>query len=171
MSVRVRPPAPAYALRSLGNKRSVINSRGAVYPERLEGAGKPPNPPTLFVGSKESSSMNNDCIFCKIINKTIPTTIIKENDDILVVQDIAPKAPIHYLIIPKKHITNIIALTDADQDICWKIMDMARDLGNDLPSKAFNLISNNGQAAGQSVFHLHFHFLAGKNLYTNGLKL
>jgi len=115
--------------------------------------------------------MNTDCIFCKIINGDIPATVILENDVVLVIENIAPKAPTHYLILPKKHIENVAALTDADKDVCWQIMKIARNLGNKLPSKAFNLISNNGQAAGQSVFHLHFHFISGKNLYENGLSL
>lgn len=115
--------------------------------------------------------MDSNCIFCKIITGNIPAKTILQNSDILVIEDIAPKAPMHYLILPKKHIANIGALTDDSKDICWEIMNTARELGKNAPSQAFNLISNNGQAAGQSVLHLHFHFLAGKNLYDGGLSL
>ncbi len=115
--------------------------------------------------------LSNSCIFCKIIQKTIPSTIIKENDHTLVIQDITPKAPIHYLIMPKKHIESILALTEQDQAYWWSMLAMAKELGTHIPSKAFNLISNNGAAAGQSVFHAHFHLLSGKNLYEGGLKL
>lgn len=111
------------------------------------------------------------CIFCKIINQELPSTIIKQDDHTLVIQNIAPQAPIHSLILPKKHIENLNALADGDEVYAWSMLKMARDLGNELPSKAFNIISNNGAAAGQSVFHLHLHFLSGKNLYENGFKL
>lgn len=115
--------------------------------------------------------LSPSCIFCKIINQEIPSTIIKQDDHTLVIQNIAPQAPIHYLILPKKHIDNITYLDDTDDQYGWGMLKMARDLGNELPSKAFNIISNNGAAAGQSVFHLHLHFLAGKNIYEHGLKL
>jgi len=115
-----------------------------------------------------------ECIFCKIIKKEIDSTIIDENEHVLVIKDIRPKAPIHYLIIPKIHIANINALQDtpehnASVQAMWK---MIRTLSQHLPEpKAFNLISNNGAAAGQCVFHMHWHFLSGKNIYSSGLKL
>jgi diadenosine tetraphosphate (Ap4A) HIT family hydrolase len=114
---------------------------------------------------------NPSCIFCKIIQGAIKSTIIAQNDHVLVIQDITPRAPTHYLILPKKHIDSILTLSDQDQDYVWHMITMAKELGNLLPSKAFNLVSNNGAAAGQSVFHMHMHFLAGKNLYEHGLKL
>jgi len=106
-----------------------------------------------------------DCIFCKIISKYIPAKIIDENDDILVIQDLHPKAPVHYLIIPKKHIENIKKLEEADSDYVAKMMLMARKISEKLPgSGSFRLIMNNGKDAGQSVFHLHSHFLSGKKM-------
>ncbi len=115
--------------------------------------------------------LDASCIFCKIIQRTIKSTIAYENDHVLVIEDIAPKAPIHYLIIPKQHVDNINTLTPSDDQYVLSMIKAAQELGNKIPSKAFNLISNNGAAAGQSVFHLHMHFLAGKNLYQHGLQL
>lgn len=115
--------------------------------------------------------LNESCLFCKIIQKTIPSTIVKENDFVMAIHDIHPKAPIHYLLIPKTHIESVTHITDQDQSFCWHLFQLARDLGAQVPTKAFNLISNNGAAAGQSVPHLHWHFLAGKNLYEHGLTL
>ena len=115
--------------------------------------------------------LSSTCIFCKIIQKTIPSTIIAENEHVIVVQDIAPKAPIHYLIIPKIHVESITTLSDKDAAYCAHMLHMARDLGNKRPSPSFNIIINNGAAAGQSVMHLHLHFIAGKNIYQQGLSL
>jgi histidine triad (HIT) family protein len=115
--------------------------------------------------------MSSGCVFCKIIHRTIPSVIIKENDHIIVIQDKSPKAPLHYLIITKKHIESLLTISDEDKESCWQLLKMAHELGVATPAQAFNFISNNGAAAGQSVFHLHLHFMSGKNLYENGLKL
>ncbi len=107
--------------------------------------------------------MNQDCIFCKIIANQIPSKKIYETDDLIVIADIAPKAPIHYLIIPKKHIKNMQSCTDVDQAVLGNILLMAKKLSDSLPGRPeFRLIANNGASVGQSVFHIHVHFLAGK---------
>ena len=113
---------------------------------------------------------DQDCIFCKIISGEIPAKVIKENDFVIVIADRAPKAPVHYLIIPKKHLASVHDITEHDREIAWQIMHMARELARELPGAgAFNLISNNGAEAGQSVFHMHWHFLAGKDLWRGEL--
>ena len=90
---------------------------------------------------------------------------VAENDDCLVIEDIAPKAPVHYLIIPKKHIENIAAFSAQDAALAGNMMLMAQQLARGLAgSGAFRLIINNGADAGQSVFHLHYHFLSGKRM-------
>lgn len=118
----------------------------------------------------------NDCIFCKIIKKEIPAKIIKENDHVMVIEDVSPKAPVHYLILPKKHIINLNHLKEQDRDVTWHMVKMAQEIARDIEKESgketsFNIIANNGADAGQSVFHMHWHFISGKNIYLNGLEL
>ncbi len=106
-----------------------------------------------------------DCIFCKIINKELPSDIVYENDDFLVFKDINPKAEIHLLIVPKKHIENLNEITEKDKDFLSGILllakKIAKDLNIDLDKKGYKLIFNVGRGAGQTVNHLHLHILSG----------
>lgn len=103
-----------------------------------------------------------NCIFCSIINKKIPATVVVENDDVIVINDIHPKAPVHYLVIPKTHVSDFMTLTD--DAVLHNIRKMIQQIGASLPGQSFRLLVNNGAAAGQSVFHLHVHMLAGKTM-------
>ena len=103
------------------------------------------------------------CVFCKIIAKQIPASPVLETDSVIVIKDINPQAPIHYLIIPKKHIVSVAHLTESDTQIASDLLLVAQKLSEiDSRHASFQLISNNGAPAGQVVFHLHIHFLAGK---------
>ena len=108
----------------------------------------------------------NDCIFCKIINKEIPSNIVYEDEDIMAFYDINPAAPIHILVIPKKHIPSLIELTKEDENIIGKIYTVINNIAKDLEidEKGFRVIVNCGEDGGQEVGHLHFHLLAGKKL-------
>lgn len=106
--------------------------------------------------------MSSNCVFCKILNQEIPATIIAQNDTVFVIKDIHPQAPLHYLIIPKKHVADLTHIQPEDRDCVADILFMAQQLSQTLPNaRQFKLIANNGPAVGQSVLHLHFHFLAG----------
>lgn len=115
--------------------------------------------------------LDSSCIFCKIIQGSVPSVVVKENEYVTVIKNIDPKAPVHYLIIPKKHLSDIAALTEADQQFGWHILKIAGDISKEENLSGFNLVANNGRSAGQSVFHLHFHFISGKNLYSGGFTL
>ncbi|MFZ5954018.1 MAG: HIT domain-containing protein [Candidatus Dependentiae bacterium] len=108
-------------------------------------------------------AMKNSCIFCKIIQKSLPSQIVAETDDILVIKDIAPKAPIHYLLLPKKHLKDLRELTPDDSKLAGNLLLMAALLA-EKENTGFRLVVNNGEDAGQIVFHAHVHFLAGKKM-------
>lgn len=107
--------------------------------------------------------MKSDCIFCSIVSKQSPATIIVENDDCIVIKDIAPKAPIHYLIIPKKHLINLTELTPDDTQLASSMLFLAQKMSQQLGGVPFRFVINNGKEAGQIVFHLHAHFLSGRD--------
>ena len=103
-------------------------------------------------------------IFSKIINKEIPADIIYEDDFCLAFKDIAPQAPIHFLVIPK--ITEIDKLSSAQnkhQELLGHLLLKAKEIAKNQNLEDFRLIINNGENAGQTVFHLHIHILAGRN--------
>ena len=110
----------------------------------------------------------NDCIFCKIINKEIPSSIVYEDDEILAFKDINPVAPVHILVIPKKHIASLIDLNKEDELIIGKIYTAINKIAEQegIDSKGFRVIVNCGEDGGQEVKHLHFHVLGGKKLGT-----
>lgn len=107
-----------------------------------------------------------DCIFCKIIEKTLPAEIVFENEEVLAFKTIQPMAPIHILVVPKKHIDSIDHLENDDLEIAGKLILTARDLARDLniSEKGYKLIFNVGDHGGQEVYHLHLHILGGAKL-------
>ena len=110
----------------------------------------------------------NDCIFCKIINKEIPSNIVYEDNEILAFRDINPVAPVHILVIPKKHISSLVDLKENDEILVGKIYTVINKIAKqeDIDEKGFRVIVNCGEDGGQEVKHLHFHILGGKKLGT-----
>ena len=106
-----------------------------------------------------------DCLFCKIISGEIPSKKIYEDELTYVFEDIAPTAPIHYLVIPKQHISKLDEITPENSAVIAHIYEVIAKLAKDLDLKdGFRVVSNCGEQAGQSVFHIHFHLLAGRPL-------
>ena len=104
---------------------------------------------------------DQNCIFCKIILGQIPSKIIYQTDLSIVIKDITPQAPIHYLILPKVHVQDLVTCTDPK--LIADLMSIPAILADQIGQQiAFKLYTNNGYAAGQRIFHLHFHFLSGK---------
>ncbi len=107
-----------------------------------------------------------DCIFCKIIKREIPANIVYEDNEIIAFKDIQPAAPIHILVIPKKHIPSLVELTKEDEVIVGKIYTIINKIAEEqgVKEKGYRVIVNCGKDGGQEVGHLHFHLLAGKPL-------
>jgi len=107
-------------------------------------------------------STDKDCIFCKIIRGEIPSTRVYEDDDVLAFRDIHPSAPVHILLIPKKHIGRLSAATAEDQAVLGKMMLVAPKVAQEQGSTdGFRTIINDGRIGRQDVFHLHMHVLGG----------
>ena len=103
-------------------------------------------------------------IFEKIIDKELPSKIIHEDEHCIVIEDIAPKAPIHLLVIPKKPIKKLSDVKEVDKELLGHLMMVTKKVAEQLNvENAFNVVINNGKEAGQTVFHLHIHLLAGRN--------
>lgn len=104
-----------------------------------------------------------DCLFCKIIKGKIPSTKVYEDEDILAFNDINPAAPIHILVIPKKHIESLAHMQKEDEAIVGKIYGVINKIAEEKGFKdnGYRVIVNCGKDAGQEVMHLHFHVLAG----------
>ena len=104
-----------------------------------------------------------DCLFCKIIKGEMPSSKVYEDDEILAFNDINPAAPIHILVIPKKHITSLAHMAKEDEVIVGKIYGVINKIAEEQGFKenGYRVIVNCGKDAGQEVMHLHFHVLAG----------
>ncbi|RME62712.1 MAG: histidine triad nucleotide-binding protein [Nitrospirae bacterium] len=105
-----------------------------------------------------------DCIFCKIASKEIPSKIVYEDELSVAFEDINPQAPVHILIIPKKHIPNTLALTEDDKALIGHLFMVANKIAQDkgIAERGFRLVNNCNAEAGQTVFHLHIHLLGGR---------
>jgi histidine triad (HIT) family protein len=106
----------------------------------------------------------NNCIFCKIINKEIKSEIVYEDDIVVVFKDINPQAPVHLLIVPKKHIQSGNEIDVADKEIIGHIFIVAKEIAKkfNVDKDGYRVVVNTGKNAGQAVLHIHFHFLAGR---------
>lgn len=104
------------------------------------------------------------CIFCKIINKEIPAKIVYEDEKVFVFYDINPQAPYHILVIPKKHISTLLDLQEEDKELIGYIYLIIKKIAQELgfAERGYRVVVNCKEEAGQTVFHVHFHVLAGR---------
>ncbi|MFN3406987.1 MAG: histidine triad nucleotide-binding protein [Caldimicrobium sp.] len=104
------------------------------------------------------------CIFCKIVNKEIPAKIVYEDEKVLAFHDINPQAPYHILIIPKKHISTLLEIQEEDKELIGHIYLIIKKIAEELgfAERGYRVVVNCKEEAGQTVFHVHFHVLAGR---------
>lgn len=107
--------------------------------------------------------MSSDCLFCKIVNREIPTEFLYEDDDFVVFKDINPAAPVHLLLIPKKHIRSINDLQKDDELIISNLFMLARDMAKEqgVDGSGYKLLFNVEKGGGQVIFHIHLHLIGG----------
>ncbi len=110
--------------------------------------------------------MENDCLFCKIIKGEIPSSKVYEDEDVLAFRDINPAAPIHILLIPKKHISSLAEVGEEDGLLIAKMHKVVNKIAKqeEFENSGYRLIVNCGKDSGQEIMHLHFHILAGAKL-------
>ncbi|MCM0648828.1 histidine triad nucleotide-binding protein [Clostridium swellfunianum] len=108
----------------------------------------------------------DNCIFCSIIQGKIPSQKVYEDDQIFAFKDINPEAPVHVLIIPKKHIASINELDEDNSQVIGHIYGAAKKIAKELgiAESGYRVVANCGSDAGQTVFHIHFHLLGGRSL-------
>jgi len=103
-----------------------------------------------------------ECIFCKIIKKELPSEIVYEDEKVLAFKDIKPKAPIHFLIVPKIHIESI--KSERSEEVVKDLIKAAKKIASQRNIQGYKLVFNVGKEGGQIIEHLHLHFLAGKSI-------
>lgn len=110
--------------------------------------------------------MNDDCLFCKIVGKHIPADIVYEDDYVVAITDINPQAPVHLLILPKRHISTLNDLSVEDQMLCGHLPLTASKLAAErgIDESGYRLVMNCNSEGGQTVYHVHLHLLGGRQL-------
>lgn len=108
----------------------------------------------------------NDCVFCRIAAGEIPARLVREDQDTIAFRDIDPKAPLHVLVVPRKHIPSINALAPEDEPLIGRLFAVARDIAAEegVAHSGYRMVINAGPDAGQSVDHVHLHLLGGRGL-------
>lgn len=121
----------------------------------------------VFIERKGVNELTSqDCIFCKIVHGEIDAKKVYEDDDVLAFEDVSPQAPVHILVIPKKHISSLLDFEPEDEKLAGQLLLTIKTIAKqlNLDEKGFRVVNNIGQDGGQSVFHIHFHILGGRSL-------
>jgi histidine triad (HIT) family protein len=110
-----------------------------------------------------------DCMFCRIVARQSPADIVYEDDAVVAFKDIYPKAPVHLLIVPRRHIASLAETSDGDAEVLGRCVVAARRLAetSGYAERGFRLSVNTGPEGGQVVYHVHFHFTAGRRPRTD----
>ena len=108
----------------------------------------------------------NDCIFCKIINKEIPASIVYEDERMIAFDDINPQAPVHVLLIPKEHYPSLNEIPEDKKDVLSHLLLKAREIAREkgIGERGYRIVLNTARESGQDVLHIHFHLLGGRQM-------
>lgn len=108
-----------------------------------------------------------NCLFCRIIDKKIPSKIVYEDEHVFAFEDINPQAPVHVLIVPRKHMATVLEATPGDNELIGQLFQIANKIAKDkgIAERGFRLVMNCNPEAGQTVFHIHLHLLAGRLMH------
>ena len=117
-----------------------------------------------MTGDEPAPRRDPTCLFCKIVAGEIPSTRVVEDDIVLAIRDIAPRAPTHVLVLPKEHVASAADLTDADAPLVGRIFATAADIARSegIAEGGYRIVTNIGAWGGQTVDHLHFHLMGGR---------
>ena len=107
-------------------------------------------------------SESDSCLFCRIVRREIPASIVHEDDEYLAFKDINPQAPTHVLVVPKRHVARFADLGPGDESLAGRLVLAATRTAHELGLGDFRVVVNNGKGAGQLVFHVHLHLLSGR---------
>lgn len=108
--------------------------------------------------------MSENCLFCKIVRGEIPAVKLYEDDEVVAFRDIAPQAPLHVLVIPKKHLEGPAAVAVEDERVVGRMMRVGNEIAVREGFPQYRTVCNNGAQAGQTVFHLHMHIIGGRSM-------
>ncbi|MDX9835459.1 MAG: histidine triad nucleotide-binding protein [Desulfobulbus sp.] len=108
--------------------------------------------------------MPENCLFCKIVRGEIPAVKLYEDEDVIAFRDIAPQAPLHILVIPKKHLVGPATVSVEDERVVGKMMRVGNEISVREGFPQYRTVCNNGVQAGQTVFHLHMHIIGGRSM-------
>lgn len=110
--------------------------------------------------------MSADCLFCRIVEGEIPADVVAEGESWIAFRDIQPQAPAHLLVIPRRHVESVAQLTEEDRELAGELVLAAARVAaeQDVATSGFRIVTNVGERAGQSVFHLHLHVLGGRRM-------
>jgi histidine triad (HIT) family protein len=121
----------------------------------------------LFIIERKKGDMHMDCLFCKIVEKKMSAKTVYEDENVLAFEDINPQAPVHILVIPKKHVSTSLDLNNDNSELIGHLYLAANKIAKEkgVAERGFRLVTNCNKDAGQTVFHIHLHLLAGRAMH------
>ncbi|GAB2677294.1 HIT domain-containing protein [Thalassiella azotivora] len=122
------------------------------------------NPQDTRGGDRPAPTSDPDCLFCRVVDGSVPADVVVATDRVLAFRDVSPQAPLHVLVVPRDHHVDVGALAHADGETLAELVRVGGQVAADEAGGEFRLVFNTGPSAGQSVFHVHGHVLGGRSM-------